>query len=153
MIENIIEELKSFSRDKLIQKWLEIFKQAPSQSVRREFLIKHLVWEIQAKEKGGYTSQTRKKLESLARSSEQNKEVNANSIKSLNAHKLTIKAGTKLIREYQGKNHEVIVLEKGYQYQNKFYRSLSAIANEITRSRWNGKVFFGIIKAQKRGEV
>jgi len=62
MVENVIEELKSLFRDKLSQKWQEIFKQAPSQSVRSEFLIKHLVWEAQAKEKGGYTLQAKKNL-------------------------------------------------------------------------------------------
>jgi len=146
MIENVIKELKLFSKEELVQKWQELFKQTPSQSMRREFLIKHLVWEIQAKEKGRYTFQTKKKLESLARSLEQNQEVNDDSLKGLKQNSLTIKAGTKLIREYQGKNHEVFVLEKGYQYQNKFYRSLSAIANEITNTRWNGKVFFGLKK-------
>lgn len=146
MIENVIKELKSLSRDKLIQKWLELFKQTPSQSVRRECLIKHLAWEIQAKKQGGYSNQMKKKLESLAKNLEQNKELKYENIEKLKSNRLTIKPGTKLIREYQGKNHEVIVLDKGYQYQNKFYRSLSAIANEITSSRWNGKVFFGIKK-------
>ena len=146
MIKNEIKELKSLSRDELIQKWQEIFKLTPSKSVRREFLIKHLAWEIQAKGKGGYTSQTKKKLELLAKSLEQNQELKDDDIKKSKSNILTIKAGTKLIREYQGKNHEVIVLEKGYQYQNKFYKSLSAIANEITDSRWNGKVFFELKK-------
>jgi len=147
MIENVIEELKSLSREKLIQKWQDLFKLTPSQSVRREFLIKHLAWEMQAQKQGGYTSQTKKKLESLARSLEQNQELKDDNIKSLKLNNtLTIKAGTKLIREYQGKNHEVLVLEKGFQYRHKAYKSLSAIANEITDSRWNGKVFFGLKK-------
>lgn len=146
MIENVIKELKSLSRDKLIQKWLELFKQTPSQSMRREFLIKHLAWEIQAKKQGGYSHQIKKKLESLAKSLEQNQDLKDENIGKLKSNRLTIKPGTKLIREYRGKNHEVIVLDKGYQYQNKFYRSLSAIANEITSSKWNGKVFFGIKK-------
>lgn len=87
--------------------------------------------------------QVKRKLEALATDLEENKEISKDNFRT---NALSIKAGTKLIREYQGKNHEVIVLEKGYQYQDKFYRSLSAIANEITESRWNGKVFFGIKK-------
>lgn len=143
MIEKIIEELKSLSRNQLIEKWQELFELTPSPTVRREFLIKHLVWEIQAQSQGGYTSQIVKKLQALAKDLEQNKEINNASLKS---NSLTIKTGTKLIREYQGINHEVIVLEKGYQYDNKAYKSLSAIANEITNTRWNGKVFFGLKK-------
>lgn len=146
MIKNRIEELKSLSRDELLQKWQEIFKLTPSKFVRREFLIKHLTWEIQAQKQDGYSQQTKKKLESLARNLEQNQELKDDDIKKSKSNMLTIKAGTKLIREYQRVNHEVLVLEKGYQYSGKIYKSLSAIANEITNTRWNGKVFFGLKK-------
>lgn len=145
MIEKIIEELKSLSRNQLIQKWQELFELTPSPTVRREFLIKHLAWEIQVQSQGGYSTQTKKKLEMLAKDLEQNKDIKAESIK-LKSNVLTIKAGTKLIREYQGKNHEVLVLENGFQYNKRAYKSLSAIANEITNTRWNGKVFFGLKK-------
>ena len=143
MIEKIIVELKSLSRNQLIQKWQELFELTPSPGVRREFLIKHLAWEIQAQSQGGYTPQIEKKLQALARDFEQNKEVNNANLKS---NSLIIKAGTKLVREYQGINHEVLALEKGFQYNQKNYKSLSAIANEITNTRWNGKVFFGLKK-------
>lgn len=145
MIEKIIEELKSLSRNQLIQKWQELFELTPSPNVRREFLIKHLAWEIQAQSQGGYSSQTEKKLEALAKDLEKNKDIKAESMK-LKSNILTIKAGTKLIREYQGINHEVLVLDKGFKYNQKNYKSLSAIANEITNTRWNGKVFFGLKK-------
>lgn len=145
MIEKINEELKSLSRNQLIEKWQKLFDLTPSPTVRREFLIKHLAWEIQVQSQGGYVPQTVKKLEALAKDLEQNKDIKAENIK-LKSSILTIKAGTKLIREYQGKNHEVLALEKGFQYNQKNYKSLSAIANEITNTRWNGKVFFGLKK-------
>lgn len=55
-----------------------------------------------------------------------------------------ISPGTKLIKEFKGKKYEVLAVEDGYLFQNKIYKSLSAIANEITASHWNGKKFFGI---------
>lgn len=143
MMGDPIKKLKALSREELMKKWGKMGELTPPQQIRKEFIIKHLTWLIQAKEKGGYSAQTKRKLEALAKDLEQNKEINNDSLKS---NSLTIKAGTKLIREYQGKNHEVLVLEKGYQYKEKFYRSLSAIANEITNTRWNGKVFFGLKK-------
>lgn len=145
MVENVIEELKSLSRNQLIQKWQELFELTPSPTVRREFLIKHLAWEIQVQSQGGYSSQAKKKIEALTEDLEQNKDIKAENIK-LKSNILTIKAGTKLIREYQGVNHEVLVLDKGFEYNRKNYKSLSAIANEITNTRWNGKVFFGLKK-------
>lgn len=50
--------------------------------------------------------------------------------------------GKRFLREYNGKIHEVKVLEQGYSYNNKIYKSLSAIAYDITGTRWNGKRFF-----------
>ena len=54
--------------------------------------------------------------------------------------------GTRFIREYNGRKHEVIALAKGFQYKKKIYNSLSAIAYEITNTKWNGKRFFGVCK-------
>lgn len=52
---------------------------------------------------------------------------------------LSITDGTKLVREFRGKRYSVTVILNGYKY-----KSLSAIANEITGTRWNGKKFFGV---------
>lgn len=53
-------------------------------------------------------------------------------------------AGTRLIREWKGVEHTVTVLDDGYDYQGRPYKSLSAIARAITGTRWNGWVFFGV---------
>ena len=58
------------------------------------------------------------------------------------------KPGMRLIREWQGRTHEVTVLEEGFQWNGKSYRSLSAIARAITGTRWNGHVFFGLKSRQ-----
>lgn len=52
--------------------------------------------------------------------------------------------GATIVREYQGKIFTVEILAKGFSYNNKVYRSLSAIANEITGTHCNGKRFFGV---------
>lgn len=59
---------------------------------------------------------------------------------------LKISDGTKLVREFKGKRHSVTVISAGYEYNGQNYKSLSAIANEITGTRWNGKKFFGVAK-------
>src|SRR5574344_2647061 len=78
MIAKIIEELKSLSRNQLIEKWQELFDLTPPPTVRKEFLIKHLAWEIQTQSQGGYSAQTKKKLEALAKDFEQNKDFEYN---------------------------------------------------------------------------
>jgi hypothetical protein len=55
-----------------------------------------------------------------------------------------IKPGTKLIREWKGRVHEVTVLDDTYIWSGKPYRSLSQIARAITGTRWSGPRFFGL---------
>jgi hypothetical protein len=55
-----------------------------------------------------------------------------------------LKPGTRLIRNWKGKRHSVLAKASGFDYQGKHYTSLSQIANDITGSRWNGRVFFGL---------
>jgi hypothetical protein len=55
-------------------------------------------------------------------------------------------AGEVLEREHDGKVIRVKVLEEGFQWRGKAYRSLSAIAKEATGTIWNGLLFFGIAK-------
>ena len=52
----------------------------------------------------------------------------------------------RFIREYQGRVHEVILQNGLYNYNGKVYKSLSAIAFEITGTKWNGNRFFGVHK-------
>ena len=56
-------------------------------------------------------------------------------------------SGTRLVREWKGEAHEVIVRDDGMiEYRNGLYRSLSAVARKITGTNWNGRLFFGLKK-------
>ena len=56
--------------------------------------------------------------------------------------------GTVVRRVFDGKTHEVTVCVEGFEYEGRKYKTLSAIANQIAGSRWNGFLFFGL---KKRG--
>ena len=55
-----------------------------------------------------------------------------------------LKPGTRLMREWQGRSHEVMVLDDDFSWQGTHYRSLSAIARQITGTAWSGPLFFGL---------
>ena len=57
--------------------------------------------------------------------------------------------GTVLTRNWRGQEIRVTALESGYEYDDVVYRSLSAIAREVTGSHWNGKLFFGLTTRRK----
>jgi hypothetical protein len=61
-----------------------------------------------------------------------------------------IKVGSLIVREYAGARHEVFVVADGFSWQGRVYPSLSAIAKEITGTRWNGPRFFGLRDDQDR---
>ena len=53
--------------------------------------------------------------------------------------------GTRYTRVWKRKKYEVIVLGNGkFEFEGKIFNSLSAIARQITGTRWNGKLFFGV---------
>jgi hypothetical protein len=68
---------------------------------------------------------------------------------SIRSHGTRPVPGTVLTREYRGEVHQVTVLEEGFEYRGKVFRSLSGIAKEITGTHWSGNLFFGL---RKRGK-
>ena len=56
------------------------------------------------------------------------------------------KAGTTLLRTWRGRTHTVLVQKDGFEYEGQRYRSLSVIAERITRAHWSGPRFFGLAK-------
>ena len=119
--------------------WRTVFNQDPPFRARQDFMRGHIAWAIQAKEHGGLKRKASNQLKQLMDELRKGEELKSE-------RTLTIKPGTKLIRQYQGERYEVIVVEDGFLYQGKIYNSLSSIAREITGTRWNGKVFFGVKK-------
>jgi len=63
-------------------------------------------------------------------------------------------AGTQLIKRYKDETLTVTVLENGFQYRERVFKSLSAIARQVTGTQWNGYLFFalGLRKEMSRGE-
>ena len=55
-----------------------------------------------------------------------------------------MKPGLRLVREWRGETHTVLVLEDGFEWNGERRRSLSVIAREITGTRWSGPRFFGL---------
>jgi hypothetical protein len=53
----------------------------------------------------------------------------------------------RLIKNYKGEHHGVLVCAEGFEYREKHYGSLSEIAFAITGTRWNGGTFFGLKKS------
>jgi hypothetical protein len=65
-----------------------------------------------------------------------------------------LKAGTVLVREYQGERHTVTVVPDGFVWHDTTYSSLSTIARAITGTAWNGPRFFGLrVPGEPEGRI
>lgn len=135
------KELKLLSREELLIKWFDTFQMPAPEHLSKSYLIKNISWYL---EFGGLPAHVQKQIDSLVDKYAKTKSLNPKDIKKL--QKFEVTSGTRFIREFKGKKHEITALEKGFSYNGKTYKSLSAIANEITGTRWNGKKFFGVAK-------
>ena len=54
--------------------------------------------------------------------------------------------GTLIVRTYRRRTIQVTVLENGFEYEGEQFRSLTAVAQKVTGSHWNGMHFFGLGK-------
>lgn len=57
--------------------------------------------------------------------------------------------GTRLVREWDGVEHTVTVINDGFDWQGRKFKSLSAVARAITGTQWNGYRFFGLREARR----
>jgi hypothetical protein len=133
-----IAALKKASLADLRAEWFALFgAAAPVNS--RDYLRDRLAYRIQELAFGGLKPATVKKLEAMG------ERLDGGNIttRRIRADLKPI-AGTRLIREWQGGEHTVTVLDDGYEWQGRPYQSLSAVARAITGTRWNGLVFFGL---------
>ena len=130
--------LKTTPTPELRRQWKDLFDADPPLYNRR-FLESRLAYRIQELAYGGLKPETIKRLEALGEQLDGGNIV----VRRTRADDRPI-AGTRLIREWQGVEHTVTVLQDGFEWQGRPYRSLSAIARAVTGTRWNGWVFFGI---------
>jgi Protein of unknown function (DUF2924) len=131
-----IAQLRSFSRQQLLELWQKLYQKAAPQGIRRELLIPFLAYRIQEKAYGGLKPSTRSELRRIARELEKSKDSPKLKVR------LRAKSGTRIYREWRGETHEVIVTGAGYEYRRVAYRSLSPIARKITGVQWSGPAFF-----------
>ena len=142
-----IAELHSLDYGQLKELWREYFGTEPP-AYRRGFLVRGLAHRIQELTYGGLSPAHQARLEALMADEEQPKNGSKRAKTLPKGEQLLL--GTRLVREWKGVAHEVTVIEGGFEYQGRRYRSLSAAARAIAGTRWNGPLFFGL--RNHRGE-
>jgi hypothetical protein len=128
--------LPLLGRGELLDRWCVLYGTAPPSHISRPILIRAIGYRMQERVLGGLKPATRRLLQRVAEEARAGGRVMATP--------RVLKPGTRLLREWQGVTHEVIVLENGVLFRGKRHRSLSEVARTITGSRWSGPRFFGL---------
>ena len=130
--------LKTLTVKELKAEWEQLFQtQAPNNS--HAYLQQRLAYRVQELAYGGLTKPVTAMLNALA------DEVEGKKVrKSVISDPRNPVIGTRLVREWDGIEHVITVLKDGFDWQGRRYKSLSAIARDITGTRWNGYRFFGL---------
>jgi len=122
--------------DALKDRWQALYGAPPPSRLGRALMVRAIAYRMQEQALGGLEPAIRRRLAQAA------EDAAAGRVPS--AIPSAIKPGTRLLREWQGVIHEAILLEDGVQYHGKTWASLSAVAREITGTRWSGPLFFGL---------
>ena len=138
----MLMKLSSMPPAELRAAWREQYK-APAPDIGPDLLRRGIAYRMQERQFGKLSASTRRELDRIAAKVDQGGEFVSGPAK--------LKAGTRLIRSWHGKVHHVLVLENGYEHEERRYRSLSQIARAITGAHWSGPRFFGLRKAKANG--
>ncbi|NQW08416.1 MAG: DUF2924 domain-containing protein [Alphaproteobacteria bacterium] len=120
--------------------WKRLFRSQPPARISRQLLELGIAWKLQKAASGGLSRATMRQL--------------GGSIDATGGvaepRSITLKPGARLVREWHGETHDVLVVGGGYEWRGQRWTSLSVIAREITGTRWSGPRFFGLEKPKTK---
>jgi len=127
-----------------------------------ELARRRIAWHVQAEREGGLPESARQHALAIAKGSSLRIQVRRGSAPSASNNTTVTEIvsdhdsrlpmpGSIFVKEHRGKTLIIHVLNEGFEYDGRRFGSLSAIAKDITGTKWNGFAFFGLAKERKRG--
>lgn len=150
------ERLKGLTVGRLREEYERVWGE-PTRSNNRAFLVKRIVWRLQAAAEGDLSQRARRRAEEIAHDLDLRVRPDAGVHRAFGETTVRVRPampapGAVIRRVYKGRTLEVTVLRSGVSFEGRVYSSLSALAKEITGSNWNGRLFFGLSGAEPRKE-
>ena len=133
-----LAELGALSPAQLRALWRECWRR-PAPDMAPDLLRRGIAWKLQSRIHGVLRSVTQRALDVAADRLRRGELV-------LSVRAVTLKPGTRLVREWRRKIHQVVVLDQGYEHDGRRYSSLTQIASAITGVHCSGPKFFGLKK-------
>jgi hypothetical protein len=133
-----IARLNELTAQQLRDEWRRLHGGQPPR-LSRDLLIRTIAYRIQEVAYGGLSKAIQRKLAVLGKELKLKGGV-------VVTPDLSLRPGARLVREWRGRTHTVIVTENGFEYAGEVFLSLTKIAHAITGAHWSGPRFFGLIR-------
>jgi len=140
-----IARLRDLDVGELRARWHTIFRRRAPTHIPRHLLFRILAYRIQADRLGDLDAKTLRLLDRSGSPADVGKLTTE-----FNQRRTDLRAGTLLVREWNGQLHRVMVLADGFAWKDKIYPSLTKVAFALTGTRWNGPRFFGLRDKQSK---
>ena len=134
-VESEIRVLEQAGVISLSAEWRRLFGGEPPR-LSRDLLVRALAYRVQERAMGGLSRASLKRLRELADNPEGSGPPPDQAV--------SLRPGAKLVREWHGSTHIVLVTDTGFDYAGSSYKSLTQIAKLITGAHWSGPRFFGL---------
>ena len=143
-LEKQLAELPGMSPAQLRAKWRECWRK-PAPDIGPDLLRRGIAWKLQSRVHGDVPSHIKRELERAADRLRRGE--------GFSSDQPSLKPGTRLVRQWQGRVHHVLVLDDGYEYDARRFNSLTQVASVVTGTHWSGPSFFGLKKRKLAVQV
>ena len=134
-LEQKLAELPRMKPAQLRAMWRECWR-TPPPDLSPDLLRRGIAWKLQARVYGDLSTRVKRELERAADRLRKGESVLPRRSK--------LSLGTRLVREWRGTTYQVLVLESGFEFEGRHFRSLTQVAEAITGTHWPGPSFFGL---------
>lgn len=134
-----LDDLTAMKPEALRSRWRAVYR-GPAPDIGPDLLRRGIAYRLQERGQGGLAPADRREIDKMI------KRLGKDGILTI---KPSLKPGTRLVRSWRGKMHQVLVLDDGFEYETRRYLSLSQIASDITGAHWSGPRFFGLVTRAK----
>src|ERR1700687_5878883 len=139
-LDSEIAALPTLSAHELREAWRGLRCGDPTAGSSRDLMLREIAYKMQERAHGGLAPAIKRRWRALA------DEIEVNGAGAL-APAMLLKPGTRLLREWGGRTHTVIVLDYGFESEGERYQSLIQIARRFPGGHWSGPRFCGLRKA------
>jgi hypothetical protein len=157
-IDNEVAAMGWMSIGELREKYERVFGET-TRTRHAACLIRRIAWRMQANELGGLSERARQRALDLADEADLRMTAPSPAPPPANGRTVSHPApapirnavdeptvGTQLVRRYKGQDIVVTIAENGVRWKGELYNSLTAVAEAVTGSHWNGKAFFKLTR-------